>query len=347
MTMKALYYDGKLSLKDVEAPRPRQDEALIRVSLAGICGTDLQILKGYSGFRGIPGHEFVGEVVECSSPAWIGKRVVGEINITCGHCEWCRRGIGRHCAARSVMGIINHSGAFAEMAVLPVENLHAVPEGVSDRTAVFTEPVAAAAEILEQLPGAARSQVAVLGDGRLGLLVAQVLGNAGARITVIGRSPWKLQLARSWGLEVVCLPRPSASSAAVDGAAIVPNAAAFAPEAVLQPLPPRSFPVVVEATGSPEGLQEALRLVQPRGAVVMKSTFHALAQFDTAKLVVDEVTLLGSRCGNFQTALSLLSRGAVRVEPMISRIFPMRQAVEAFDYLENSSCLKVLLANSD
>lgn len=338
--MKALYYDGKLSLKEVDPPRPHQGEALIRVSLAGICGTDLQILKGYSGFRGIPGHEFVGKVVECDSPVWIGKRVVGEINITCGHCEWCRRGLRRHCAQRSVMGIINHAGAFAEMAVLPIENLHAVPEGVGDQTAVFTEPVAAAAEILEQLPGAARSRVAVLGDGRLGLLAAQALAHAGARVTVMGRSPWKLQLARSWGMEVLCLPRASASVAAAEGASSAPDTGS-------QPLQPRSFPVVIEATGSPEGLEEALRLVQPRGAVVMKSTFHAPAQFDTAKLVVDEVTLLGSRCGNFQTALSLLSSRAVRVEQMISRIFPLQQGVEAFDFLEKSSSLKILLANHD
>ena len=316
--MKALCFDGQLALSEVRTPQPPPGSALIRVILAGICGTDRQILKGYSGFRGIPGHEFVGEVVDCESREWVGKRVVGEINLTCGSCDWCRRGLNRHCSYRSVMGIIQHPGAFAEFVTLPVRNLHEVPANIPDEAAVFTEPLAAAAEILEQLPVPRGTPVAVLGAGRLGLLVAQVLCHAGAEVTVIGRNPGKLELARSLGL----------STKRADDAGLLP----------------KSLPLVVEATGSPEGLEAALRLVQPRGTVVLKSTFHEPAQFDTAKVVVDEITLLGSRCGNFPTALSLLKEEAIQVQPLISRVFPLDQGVEAFASLEDHNSVKVLLA---
>jgi alcohol dehydrogenase len=317
--MKALYFDEQLSLREVTDPQPGPDEALIRMRLAGICGTDREILKGYSGFRGIPGHEFVGEVVGCSLPRWIGRRVVGEINVTCGSCDWCRRGLGRHCASRTVMGIIGRAGTFAEFVTLPIRNLHEVPVGVPDEEAVFVEPLAAASEIVEQMPLTRGTRVAVLGAGRLGLLVAQVLRYAGGDVTLIGRCEWKLKLARSWGLKAIEL-------AGADFAR-------------------RSFAVVIDATGSPRGLEESLRLVEPRGTVVMKSTFHEPAQFDTADLVVNEVTLLGSRCGNFETALDLLRHKAIHVEEMISRVFPLTGGVEAFGYLESASCLKVLLRN--
>jgi len=317
--MKALCYDGRLSLREVATPQLTAGSALIRVILAGICGTDLQILKGYSGFRGIPGHEFVGEVVESASPEWVGRRVVGEINITCGSCDWCRRDLGRHCCHRAVMGIVHHPGAFAEFVVLPTRNLHEVPANVPDEAAVFTEPLAAAAEILEQLPVAKGTRTAVLGCGRLGLLVAQVLRHAGAEVTVIGRSAAKLDLAHSLGL----------TTARTGDTA----------------LGPRSFPLVVEASSSPEGLETALRLVEPRGTVVLKSTFAQTAHFDTAKVVVDEITLLGSRCGNFQTALALLKNSAMQVQPLISKIFPLENGVEAFAFLDTPGCLKVLLDN--
>ena len=319
VNMKALCFDGQLSLQEVPTPRLTPGSALISIILAGICGTDRQILKGYSGFRGIPGHEFVGEVVECDAREWVGKRVVGEINITCGSCDWCRRGLTRHCSYRAVMGIIHHQGAFAEFVTLPVRNLHEVPANISDEAAVFTEPLAAAAEILEQLPVSSGTRVAVLGAGRLGLLVAQVLRNAGAQVTVIGRSARKLDLAQSLGLTTV---RSNDAG-----------------------LRPKGFPLVVEATGSPAGLEAALRLVEPRGTVVMKSTFHEPAHFDTAKVVVDEITLLGSRCGNFQTALGLLKDDAIQVRPLISKIFPLEQGVQAFAFLDNPGCLKVLLQN--
>lgn len=318
--MKAIYFDGQLSVQEIPAPRAAPGEAVVRVKLAGICGTDRQILQGYAGFQGVPGHEFVGEVVECDAGGWVGKRVVGEINISCGHCPWCQRGLGRHCASRAVMGIIQWPGAFAEYITLPIANLHEVPENVPDQVAVFTEPVAAACEILEQLPAAAGMRAAVIGAGRLGLLIAQVLLHAGCDVTVVGRSALKLDLARSWGLHAISSDSASRGELAA-----------------------KSFPLVVEATGSEDGLEGALRLAEPRGTVVMKSTFHQPAQFDTAKLVVDEITLLGSRCGNFEKSLELLKSGAIRTKEMISKVFPLEEAVEAFDYLKNPACLKVSL----
>jgi len=315
--MKALYFDGQLALREVDKPQPGPGEALIQVTLAGLCGTDREILKGYSEFRGIPGHEFVGRVVECAEKKWVGKRVVGEINVACGACELCLWGLGRHCPTRTVMGIAKRDGAFAEYVALPVINLHEVPKAVPDESAVFVEPLAAAAEILEQTKIPPGSRVAVLGDGRLGLLVAQVLHHAKARVTVIGKHAGKLDLARSWGIKAACLGDTEPAA--------------------------HSFNVVVEATGSPAALNEALRLAEPRATVVMKSTFHQPAQFDTSQLVVNEVTLLGSRCGNFPPALDLLRRGHVKVRPLISKTFPLEAGIEAFNYLETPSCLKVLL----
>ncbi len=201
--MRALVFDGKLSLREVEKPAPQPDEALIRVKLAGICGTDREILKGYSAFRGVIGHEFVGQVVESADPTWIGERVVGEINISCGECAWCLRGLGRHCPRRTVMGIVNRPGCFAEYAALPLRNLHRVPAAIPDEAAVFVEPLAAAAEILAQTRLEPGTGVAVLGDGRLGLLVAQVLKNAGCRVLLVGKHAWKLELARPWGIMVM------------------------------------------------------------------------------------------------------------------------------------------------
>jgi alcohol dehydrogenase len=317
--MRALVFDGELALRDIDKPIPDSGEALIRVLLAGICGTDTEILKGYSAFRGVMGHEFVGRVVECADSAWIGERVVGEINIACGECSWCLRGLGRHCPHRTVMGIVGRAGCFAEYVALPLRNLHRVPAAIPDEAAVFVEPLAAAAEILEQMRLEPGTSVVVLGDGRLGLLVTQVLKSAGAQVILVGKHGWKLDLARPWGVRVMTDSKSE--------------------------LPPASVPVVVEATGSPRGLAEAFRLVEPRGTVVMKSTFHDPAPFDATKLVVDEITLLGSRCGNFSTALDLLQRGQVKVQPLLSKVFPLEEGLEAFEYLERTACLKVCLAN--
>jgi len=317
--MRALVFDGKLALREIDNPVPKPGEALIRVSLAGICGTDLEILKGYSAFRGVIGHEFVGRVVEAEEAAWIGERVVGEINVSCGECAWCLRGLGRHCPRRTVMGIVNRPGCFAEYVVLPLRNLHQVPAGVPDEVAVFVEPLAAAAEVLAQVRLEPGTGVVVLGDGRLGLLVAQVLKNAGAQVMLVGKHTWKLELARPWGVRAMTQSQNE--------------------------LPAASVPVVVEATGSPRGLEEALRLVEPRGTVVMKSTFHDPARFDATKLVVDEVTLIGSRCGDFYTALDLLQHGQIRVQPLLTKVFPLEESLEAFEYLGRTACLKVCLAN--
>ena len=318
--MKALVVNGKLSLRDMPEPCPGPGEALIRVRLAGICGTDREILKGYSDFRGILGHEFVGMVVKAEEKSWLGRRVVGEINVVCGECSWCAQGLKRHCPRRTVMGIVKRDGAFAEYVALPLRNLHEVPAEIPDEAAVFVEPLAAAAEILEQVPLKPGARAAVLGDGRLGLLVAQVLKQAGAQVTLIGKHGWKLDLARSWGVKC--------------------------PGQGEEALAPRSFPVVVDATGSPGGFEGALRLVEPRGTLVMKSTFHERASFDTAKLVVDEITLLGSRCGSFPAALRLLRDGDVTTQGLVSKVFPLGNGMEAFQYLENPACLKVLLQNS-
>ena len=316
--MKALVITRPATIELKDLPRPsRADQCLIRVRRAGICGTDLQLLEGYADFVGVPGHEFVG-VVEAAPAAdaeWIGRRVVGEINIGCHHCEWCARGIREHCDNRSVVGIRQHDGAFAEYLSLPAENLHAVPDGVDDDTAVFAEPVAAACRIFEQMTIAPEARVAVVGDGRMGLLVAQVLKTAAADVTVLGRHEHKLAVARRLGLQA---QQSDASQPAG-----------------------RRFDVVVDVTGRPEGLRRSLEIVKPRGTVVMKSTFHGEAPVTTWPVVVDEVTLLGSRCGPFRPALQLLASGAVQVKPLISRIARLEDYESAF--AEARRALKVLL----
>ena len=317
--MRAVVFDGKLALREVDKPTLKSGQALIRVTLAGICGTDREILKGYSAFRGVMGHEFVGRVAECADSAWLGQRVVGEINVACGECTWCLRGLGRHCPHRTVMGIVGHDGCFAEYVALPLLNLHRVPSAIPDEAAVFVEPLAAAAEILEQMRLEPGTRVVVLGDGRLGLLIAQVLKSAGAQVTLVGKHAWKVALAQSWGVRVTTDSKSELLTASV--------------------------PVVVEATGSPRGLEEAFRLVEPRGTVVMKSTYHDPAPFDATKLVVDEITLLGSRCGNFAAALELLQQGQIRVQPLLSKVFPLEESLEAFEFMERTACLKVCLAN--
>jgi threonine dehydrogenase-like Zn-dependent dehydrogenase len=318
--MKALYFDGKLALRDLPKPRPKPGEALVRVRLAGICGTDREILKGYSAFQGILGHEFVGEVAECGDPRWpVGRRVVGEINVSCGECSLCLWGLGKHCPRRSVLGIVNHDGAFAEFLTLPVDNLHEVPDSVEDEAAVFVEPLAAATEFLPEANLSPAVKAAVVGDGRLGLLVAQVLKHARLDVTLLGRHDAKLKLAEGWGVRTV----PPGHQ--LEGS---------------------RFGLVVEATGSPAGLDDALRLAEPRGTVVMKSTFRETAHFDTAKLVVNEIRLVGSRCGNFTLALGLLAEGAIRVRELVSRTFPLDEGLKAFEYLDRPSCVKVLLSPS-
>ena len=242
--------------------------------------------------------------------------MVGEINLACRHCDWCRRGLGRHCPARAVLGIINQPGAFAERFVLPDHNLHIVPRGVSDAHAVFAEPLAAACEILDQVKIPRGCQVAVLGDGKLGLLIAQVLHAHGATVLQFGKHPAKLALAQAAGIETFCNPKR---------------------------LPSKTFRFVVDATGSPTGLAIAVGMTEPRGTVIMKSTVHGAVSINTAPVIVDELTLVGSRCGRFEPALKLLARKAIRLDDMIAATYPLDRAVEAFAHAASPGILKVLL----
>jgi threonine dehydrogenase-like Zn-dependent dehydrogenase len=314
--MKALTIDRSsgISLRDV--PKPvYAGECLVRVGMAGICGTDLQILEGYAEFEGIPGHEFVG-VVEDAPPehaGWIGKRVAGEINIGCGGCGWCARGIKEHCAARTVVGIRGRGGAFAEYVALPAGNLHEIPASMSDRTAVFIEPVAAACRIFEQVPLSRAARVAVVGDGRMGLIVAQVVRTVAAGVTVFGKHESKLAIARGLGFET------SVANAADRDA---------------------TFDVAVDVTGRPAGMVRAIGLVKPLGTVVLKSTFHGEAAVTSWPIVVHEVTLVGSRCGPFRPAIDLLASGAVLVEPLVSRVARLEDYASAF--ADATRALKVL-----
>lgn len=315
--LKAVWIEGgSVALREVENARaagPR--DALLRLVRGGICNTDLELKRGYYGFTGVPGHEFVAEVVECASaPEWIGRRVVGEINLACGECDWCVRGLGRHCPTRTVLGIVKHPGAFAERFTLPVENLREVPAGVETDAAVFTEPVAAACEILDQVAIAKGTEVAVLGDGKLGLLIAQVLAvSAGARVSLYGRHAKKMAIAEA----VAGVTRASDRE--------------------------RKFPVVVDATGSEAGLQQAIAMTLPRGTLVMKSTVARRVEFDAAAVIVNEITMVGSRCGRFEPAIELIASGRLNLGPMVEGRYPLGEAEAAFARAEERGVLKVLI----
>lgn len=314
--MQALYWDGNRLRLQRRYPTPRATErlALVRVRLAGICSTDVQILKGYMGFRGVPGHEFVGEVHE--GPAGlIGKRVVGEINFACGTCEMCHRGLGRHCPTRSVMGILNADGCFAEYLAVPATNLHLVPDAVEDEAAVFSEPLAAAFEILEQVHIQPTADIVVCGDGKLGLLCAQVLHLTGARVRVIGKHDKKLQLLQKVGVETTLLSDWRSGQA----------------------------DIVVEATGSAAGLALAMTTVRPRGVLVLKSTVAQQHTVSLAPLVINEVTVIGSRCGRFSPALQALARNRIVIAPLISKIVPLTEGATAIRQAARPGELKILL----
>ena len=294
----------------------RAGECRVAVTLAGICGTDLQVLEGYAGFSGVPGHEFVG-VVE-TAPAgdrhWIGRRVVGEINVGCGTCSWCRTDTANHCPSRSVLGIQGRAGAFASHLSLPADNLHEVPDVLDDETAVFVEPTAAACQILTQFSFESTTRVAVIGDGRMALLVGQVLRTTGAAVTLLGKHERKLRVASDLGMTA----RRSTDE-----------------------LPVSHFDVTVDVTGRPTGLLRAMELVRPRGTVVMKSTFHGETPITLWPAVVDEVTLVGSRCGSFADAIALLADGRVHTAPLIAGTYALEEHVTAFDTARSK--LKVLL----
>ncbi|MBK5292397.1 MAG: alcohol dehydrogenase catalytic domain-containing protein [Acidobacteriia bacterium] len=308
---------GRVAMRRVPTPRRRKGFSLIRLLAGGICNTDLELQRGYYGFAGRPGHEFAGEVVESDTQSLVGKRVVGEINLQCNRCLWCRRGLGRHCPSRTVLGIVGHPGAFAEFLTLPDANLHTVPARVSTEHAVFTEPIAAACEILDQVRIPRNSPVAVLGDGKLGLLIAQVLIKiTGAQVCLFGRHPEKLKIA----------------------------AAAGATTAIAtSKLPQAEFDFVVDATGSPEGLRAATSMTRPRGTVIMKSTVHGKVGIDMAPVIVNELTLVGSRCGRFEPALKLLQSGKLQLDAMLSDEFALADAPQAFARAAEKGVLKVLL----
>jgi len=302
-------------VRNLPVPQPGAGEALIRVHVAGVCNTDLEIARGYMGFEGVLGHEFVGTVEQCDDDAWLGARVAGEINLACGRCETCQRGLGRHCPTRRVLGILGKDGAFAEFLTLPVSNLHRVPAGVSDRAACFVEPVAACFEILEQVAVGPQDRVAILGDGKLAQLAALVLTSQGLSPIVVGKHASKLARATELGLRV---------AHATD-------------------LEPKSFDIVVEATGSPSGMQLAIQLTRPRGTLVLKSTYHGPLSFDAAPLVIDELQLIGSRCGPFSPALAALGAARLRPEPLIDASFALRDAERALAHAAAPGILKVLV----
>lgn len=314
--MRALVFDRKLTLETSRPdPTPGPDECLVRVRLAGICSTDLQITRGYMGFTGVLGHEFVG-VVERGPDEWVGKRVVGEINCVCGRCELCQAGLANHCRNRTVLGIAGRDGAFADRLALPTRNLHAVPDSITDEEAVFIEPLAAAWQVVKQVRLEPRMNVAVLGTGRLGLLVAQVVATQPARLEVIGRNPKTLALCERRHLQT----------------AHVNDVARR-----------RDRDVVVDCTGSPEGLALALALVRPRGTIVLKSTYAGNADVDLAPAVIHEVNILGSRCGPFADAIASLTRREIDVRALISRTLPLERGVEAMTLAEDPANVKILL----
>ena len=302
----------RVEMRKLARPRRPEGHALIRLLAGGICNTDLELQRGYYGFRGTPGHEFVGVVVEADDREWIGRRVVGEINLACGTCDWCARGLGRHCPKRTVLGIVKHPGAFREFLTLPLANLHHVPDSIPTEHAVFVEPLAAACEILDQVRIPAGEPVAVLGDGKLGLLVSQVLHSSGAHVIQYGRHKEKLKIAEAAGIATESKPR--------------------------------RYQFVVDATGSPKGLEQAIAMIEPRGTIIMKSTVHGAVRLDAAPVIVNEVTLVGSRCGRFEPALGLLASGKVRVDNLISEQMRLSDAPAAFRKAAQRGVLKVLLS---
>ena len=325
--------NGKLKSTSKPVPKLRPGWALVRVRLAGVCNTDIEILRGYHAFRGTPGHEFVGEVAEvqgvsgATKKQWLGRRVCGEINVSCSAygfkpvCDFCRRGLKTHCARRTVLGIVAHDGAFAEYLALPLENLHVVPKNVTDEQAVFVEPLAAACEILDQVNVKEFHSAAVLGDGKLAQLIALVLRTAIPRVVMYGKHEKKLVLARRAGIQTKRVSGDASNLKRIK----------------------ESFGLLVEATGSPSGLAMAQHMTEPRGTLVLKSTFHGAARVETWPIVVKEITVVGSRCGPFAKAITLLRSGEVDPTLLITRTFPLDQSPAAIQYAQRAGIMKVLL----
>jgi threonine dehydrogenase-like Zn-dependent dehydrogenase len=343
--------DGQLAAIEKPLPELLPNWALIKVRLAGICNTDVEILRGYHDFHGIPGHEFVGEVIKVgdgghATPAikqqqtrWIGRRVTGDINVSCSAygykpvCEFCLRGLKTHCARRTVLGIVNHDGAFAEYLTLPVENLHEVPSTVPDEQSVFVEPLAAACQILDQIDVKQFTSAAVLGDGKLAQLVARVLKTEIPRVVMYGKYTAKLELVNATG---------SGGTEKVPRKARVETEKVSGTDADLKKVK-ENFALVVEATGSPTGLALAQQITEPRGTLVLKSTFHGATPIETWPIVVKEITVVGSRCGPFAKAIRLLREPKVDPRPLITRTFPLDEAAAAIAYAQEKNVMKVLL----
>ncbi|MCC6794964.1 MAG: alcohol dehydrogenase catalytic domain-containing protein [Candidatus Hydrogenedentes bacterium] len=317
--MKAVQFNNGIRIIDSPRPDPPKSEAVIRVLMAGICNTDIELARGYMNFRGIPGHEFVGIVEQCDDPALIAKRVVGEINSVCHACDFCKRNMPHHCANRTVLGILGRAGAFAEYVSLPIENLDVVPDAIPNEIAVFTEPVAAAFRIHEQIDVNPGDRVIVLGDGKLGLLCAQVMRLKSNQVQCIGKHTDKLKTLDNLGIETR-----------------TPN----------DPLEPNAD-IVVEATGSADGLKRALQLVRPEGAIILKTTVAHETALDFSLPVINEVRIIGSRCGPFPPALDALAKGSVRVSPMIHATYALEDAIAALEHAQRPGVLKVLLNISE
>lgn len=317
--MRAVVFDNGLKLdKNYAKPSPQKGEALIKVNTIGICNTDYEITKGYMGYKGVLGHEFTGVVEEINADdkSLLNKRVVGEINCGCGECEWCNQGLERHCTNRSTLGIWQREGCFAEYVCLPVKNLLEIPENVSDEEAVFTEPLAAALEILEQIHIPPYKKIAVLGDGKLGLMIALALNAAGLDLILIGKHENKLEIAKKQGVKTKLLSDVEIK---------------------------KEYDFVVEATGSISGFETSLALTKPRGTLILKSTIAASKEFNFAPVVVDEITIVGSRCGQFAPALRLLESGRIDVKPLISDIFELDESIAAFERNKEKSSIKVIV----
>lgn len=314
--MKAAYFDGQKMVYDQNYPDPKTGEALVRVNLAGICGTDLEIIQGYMSYDGILGHEFVGTVEKSENPDLVGKRVVGEINAGCGECDSCSRGMERHCPNRTVLGILKRDGAFAEFLSLPEKNLHVIPDSITDEQAVFVEPLAAAFEIKEQVSLQPPWSVAVVGDGRLAQLIIQVLKLTCPNITCFGKHKSKLQSLINVGVKI---------------------------KIGIEKSDEQSFDLVVEATGSNSGFEDTMKLIKPRGTVILKSTIASKENLDLTPTVVNEITLIGSRCGLFKPAIDALATGMVSVDSMIDSTFPLEKFSEAIQYAKKPATLKVFL----
>jgi threonine dehydrogenase-like Zn-dependent dehydrogenase len=315
--MKALIFDGNIALHDIPVPDPQPGESLVRVVMAGICKTDAEITRGYMGFSGVLGHEFVGIVERSPDPSLVGARVVGEINVGCGACAACLKGMERHCPHRTVLGILGRDGAMAEYLAIPTANLRTVPDVLSDEQAVFTEPLAAAMEILEQVKIEPDHRVLVIGDGKLGLLVSMALRLTGCDLLLVGKHKEKLELFAGIGGRISFLDQFSRTD--------------------------DTFDVVVEASGHPSGWELGVSRVRPRGTLVLKSTYQGTLSFNAAPLVIDEITVIGSRCGPFGPSLRLMEYGLVDPTPLISGMFSLDQAEEAFRRSASSDAMKILL----